>query len=211
MAGAKICGLSTPETVQAALDGQAAFIGFMFFDRSPRAVDPATAARLAIPARGRTKIVAVTVDPDDALLDSLAGLRPDLIQLHGQESPQRAAAIQARTGAGLIKVLPVSTAHDIDRANAYDGLVEHLMFEGKPPPDADRPGGIGARFDWSLLNGRRYRKPHFLAGGLNPWNVQEALDQSGAPLADVSSGVERGAGVKDPGLISAFLEAVRRA
>lgn len=211
MAGAKICGLSTPETVQAALEGQAEFIGFMFFERSPRAVDPETAARLAAPARGKTRIVAVTVDPDDALLDRLAVLKPDLIQLHGGESPERAAAIRARTGAGLIKVLPVATAHDIDRANAYDGLVEHLMFEGKPPPDADRPGGIGARFDWNLLSGRRYRRPHFLAGGLNPWNVQEALDQSGAPLADVSSGVERGAGVKDPGLISAFLEAVRRA
>lgn len=209
---AKICGLSTPETVQAALEGQAAFIGFMFFARSPRAVDPETAARLAMPARGKSRIVAVTVDPDDALLDRIASvLQPDLIQLHGQESPQRAAAIQARTGAGLIKVLPVQTAHDIDAANAYDGLVEHLMFEGKPPPDADRPGGIGAKFDWSLLSGRHYRRPHFLAGGLNPWNVQEALDQSGAPLADVSSGVERGAGLKDPGLISAFLEAVRRA
>lgn len=210
-AAAKICGLSTAETVQAALEGKAAFIGFMFFDRSPRAVDPETAARLAVPARGKTQIVAVTVDPDDPLLDRLAVLKPDLIQLHGQETPQRAAAIAARTGAGLIKVLPVASAHDIDAANAFDGLVEHLMFEGKPPPDADRPGGIGAKFDWSLLNGRRYRKPHFLAGGLNPWNVQEALDQSGAPLADVSSGVERGAGIKDPGLISAFLEAVRRA
>jgi phosphoribosylanthranilate isomerase len=211
MAGVKICGLSTPETVAAALDGKAEFIGFMFFDRSPRLVDPPTAARLAAPARGRTKIVAVTVDPDDDLLDRLAVLKLDLIQLHGHETPQRAAAVRARTGAGLIKVLPVSTAHDIDAANAYDGLVDHLMFEGRPPPDADRPGGVGARFDWGLLAGRRYERPHFLAGGLNPWNVQEALDQSGAPLVDVSSGVERGAGLKDPGLISAFLEAVRRA
>ncbi|MDQ0466840.1 phosphoribosylanthranilate isomerase [Caulobacter ginsengisoli] len=211
MAGAKICGLSTAETVAAALEGRAEFIGFMFFPKSPRVVDPETAARLAAPARGKTRIVAVTVDSDDALLDHLAVLKPDLIQLHGQETPQRAAAIRARTGAGLIKVLPVATAHDIDAANHFDGLVEHLMFEGRPPPDADRPGGIGAKFDWGLLAGRRWQKPHFLAGGLNPWNVQEALDQSGAPIVDVSSGVERGAGLKDPGLISAFLEAVRRA
>jgi phosphoribosylanthranilate isomerase len=212
MAGVKICGLSTPETVSAALDGGASHVGLNFFPRSPRYVDPEAAARLAPPARGRAVIVAVTVDPDDALVDRLmATLKPDLIQLHGGETPQRAAAIRARAGVGVIKVIPVSQSADIARADAFDGLAEHLMFEGKPPPEATMPGGVGAKFDWSLLAGRRYRRPHFLAGGLNPWNVQEALDQSGAPLADVSSGVERGAGIKDPGLITAFLEAVRRA
>lgn len=212
MAEAKICGLSTPEAVRAALDGHAAFVGFMFFDRSPRNVAPDLAARLAAPARGRAKVVAVTVDPDDASLDRIAAvLKPDLIQLHGAETPQRTAQIAARTGAGVIKVAPILESADIDLAGAYDGLVDHLMFEGKPPKDADRPGGIGASFDWSLLAGRRFERPWFLAGGLDPWNLAEAVRLSGAPLVDVSSGVERGAGLKDPGLISAFLDAARRA
>jgi phosphoribosylanthranilate isomerase len=212
MATAKICGLSTPEAVAAALDGGAAHLGFMFFAKSPRNVAPEVAARLAAPARGPAKIVAVTVDPDDGELDRImAHLKPDLIQLHGRETPQRAAAIAQRTGAGVIKVIPVSEASDLDAANAYEGLAEHLMFEGRPPRDADRPGGLGLSFDWSLLAGRRYARPWFLAGGLDPWNAAEAIARSGAPMLDVSSGVERGPGVKDPALISAFLEAVRRA
>jgi phosphoribosylanthranilate isomerase len=208
----KICGLSTPETVRAALEGGAGFVGFMFFAASPRAVMPDLAGRLAAPARGRARIVAVTVDPDDASLDLIVReLRPDLIQLHGRETPNRAREIALRTGAGVIKNLPVSVAGDIDAAGAFDGLVEHLMFEGKPAPDAERPGGGGQTFDWSLLSGRRFERPHFLAGGLDPWNVAEAIQASGAPMVDVSSGVERGAGLKDPGLISAFLDAARRA
>ena len=212
MAGAKICGLSTAETLAAALDGGASHIGFNFFPKSPRYVDPETAARLAPPARGKAVIVAVTVDPDDALIDRLmATLKPDLIQLHGKETPQRAAAVRDRAGVGVIKVIPVSVGADIARADAFDGLAEHLMFEGKPPPDASMPGGVGAKFDWSLLAGLRFQRPYLLAGGLNPWNVEEAVRLSGAPFVDVSSGVERGAGIKDPGLISAFLEAARRA
>ncbi len=212
MAGAKICGLSTPETVQAAIDGGAAFLGFNFFDKSPRFVTPETAARLARPAGGKTTVVAVTVDPDDDLLDRLCAiLKPDLIQLHGKESPARAGEIARRTGAGLIKALPVSTSADLDVARAFDGLVDHLMFDAKPPADSELPGGTGATFDWTLLTGRRFERPYLLAGGLDPWNVSGALRQSGAPFADVSSGVERGPGIKDPGLISAFLEAVRRA
>ena len=212
MTETKICGLSTPETVTAALDSGAAFVGFNFFDASPRVVAPDLAGRLAAPARGRTKIVAVTVDADDEMLDRITtALSPDLIQLHGRETPARAREIALRTGAGVIKVLPVATAHDIDAANAFDGLVAHLMFDTKPPPDADRPGGLGQAFDWSLLAGRRYQRPHLLAGGLDPWNVAEAVRLSGAPIVDVSSGVERGAGLKDAGLISAFLDAVRRA
>ena len=212
MATAKICGLSTPEAVAAALEGRAAFLGFMFFDRSPRNVSPETAARLAAPVRGAAKVVAVTVDPDDAELDRIVqALKPDLIQLHGKEAPQRAAAIAERTGAGVIKVLPVADASDFDAARAYEGVAEHLMFDVKPPEGADRPGGLGTSFDWSLLQGRRFARPWFLAGGLNPWNAAEALEKSGAPMLDVSSGVERGPGVKDPALISAFLEAVRRA
>ncbi|MDR3512257.1 MAG: phosphoribosylanthranilate isomerase [Caulobacteraceae bacterium] len=209
---AKICGLSTPEAVQAALDGGAAFVGFMFFPRSPRNVRAELAARLAEPARGRAKVVAVAVDPDDALLAEItAVLRPDLIQLHGRETPARARDVAQRTGAGVIKVVPVSEASDLDAAKAFETVAEHLMFETKPPRDAARPGGLGVAFDWSLLTGRRFARPWFLAGGLDPWNVAEAIGISGAPLVDVSSGVERGAGLKDAGLISSFLDAVRRA
>ena len=212
MASAKICGLKTPETVAAALEGGAAFLGFNFFAASPRAIAPDAAARLAAPVRGKARIVAVTVDPDDALLDRLmATLKPDLIQLHGKETPARAAAVAARTGAGVIKVIPVSEASDLTAASAYEPVVEHLMFDTKPPKGAVLPGGTGVAFDWTILKGRRFSRPWFLAGGLDPWNVEEALAVSGAPMADVSSGVERGPGVKDPALISAFLEAARRA
>jgi phosphoribosylanthranilate isomerase len=209
---AKICGLSTPEAVTAAVEGKAAFIGFVFFPKSPRHVTSEVAARLIAPVRDKgVKTVAVTVDPDDALLDEIVRvMNPDLIQLHGSETPNRVQAITARTGKGVIKALPVSEAADLAQADAYDGLVEHLMFDAKPPKGSDLPGGVGASFDWTILKGRRFQKPHFLAGGLDPWNVAEALALSGAPLVDVSSGVERGPGLKDAALISAFLEAVRR-
>jgi phosphoribosylanthranilate isomerase len=212
MTQAKICGLSTPETVGAALDGGAAFIGFMFFDASPRNIAPDAAGRLAAPARGRAKVVAVTVDPDDAALERImAHLKPDLIQLHGKETPARAREIGQRTGAGIIKVLSVSESRDLDAAAAFETVVDHLMFDAKAPKDADRPGGLGTAFDWDILAGRRFQRPWLLAGGLDPWNVAEAIDRTRAPLVDVSSGVERGAGLKDPALISAFLDAVRRA
>ncbi|HRD45328.1 MAG TPA: phosphoribosylanthranilate isomerase [Caulobacter sp.] len=213
MAGTKICGLTTPETVTAAVAGGAAFIGFMFFDRSPRNIGPDAAARLAPPARAaNVKTVAVTVEPDDALLDRLAAtLAPDFIQLHGKETPARAREVAQRTGAGVIKVFSVSEASDLDAARAYESVVDHLMFDAKAPAGFDRPGGTGAKFDWTMMKDRRFARPWFLAGGLDPWNVAEALRLSGAPLVDVSSGVERGPGIKDPSLISAFLEAVRRA
>jgi phosphoribosylanthranilate isomerase len=209
---AKICGLTTTTTVDAALVGGAAFLGFMMFPASPRNIDPAAAGRLAAPARGRAGIVAVTVDPDDALLERIAAdLAPDFMQLHGRESPSRAAEIRRRYGFGLIKVLPVTESADLAAAAAYEGLVDHLMFDARAPSGSTRPGGVGARFDPAILAGRRFERPWFLAGGLDPWNVGEALRLSGAPMADVSSGVERGAGLKDPALIGAFLEAVRRA
>ncbi len=208
----KICGVSTPEAVRAAVEGGAAFLGFMFFPQSPRNIDPEAAARLTPPARAcGVKIVAVLVDPSDNEIDAvMAGLAPDLIQLHGKEPPARVREIGARTGRGIIKVVPVSEASDLAAAKPYESLVEHLMFETKPAKDADRPGGLGVAFDWTLLKDRRFERPWFLAGGLNPWNVAEAVAASGAPLLDVSSGVERGPGLKDPALIQAFLDAVRR-
>jgi phosphoribosylanthranilate isomerase len=209
---AKICGVSTPEAVRAALDGGAGWLGFVFFPKSPRNLGVEAAARLAEPVRGRAKVTALLVDPTDAQVDAVVrGLAPDLIQLHGKESPARTREIAMRAGCGLIKALPVAEAGDLAAAQAYEGLVEHLMFDAKPPKDAALPGGAGRAFDWSLMAGRRFSRPWFLAGGLDPWNVAEAARVSGAPLVDVSSGVERGPGLKDPALITAFLDAVRRA
>ena len=209
----KICGITTPEAARAALDGGAGYVGFMFFATSPRNIAADAAGRLAPPVRARgVKIVAVAVDPSDNEVDAIvAGLAPDLIQLHGKETPARSRAIAERAGAGIIKVLPVSEASDLAAAAAYESVVEHLMFDTKPPKDADRPGGLGAAFDWTLLAGRRFQRPWFLAGGLDPWNVGAAIAASGAPMVDVSSGVERGPGLKDAPLITAFLDAVRRA
>lgn len=208
----KICGVSTPEAVHAAVEGGAAYLGFMFFARSPRNIAPDAAARLAPPARARNvRIVAVVVDPSDNEVDAImTGLAPDLFQFHGKEPPARLREVAQRTGRGIIKVAPVSESSDVAAARIYEPLVEHLMFETRPPKDADRPGGLGVAFDWSLLQGQRFERPWMLAGGLNPWNVAEAIAASGAPMVDVSSGVERGPGLKDPALITAFLDAVRR-
>ena len=208
----KICGVTTPEAVRAALDGGAAYLGFVFFAASPRNLGIEAAARLAEPVRGRAKIVALAVDPSDAELDRIAaGLRPDFLQLHGRETPSRVREAAARTGAAVIKALPVGEAADLDAAGPYETVAQHLMFDTKPAKDATRPGGSGSAFDWSLLSGRRFRRPWFLAGGLDPWNLAEAVQQSGATLVDVSSGVERGPGLKDPALITAFLDAARKA
>jgi phosphoribosylanthranilate isomerase len=206
----KICGVSTAEAVKAALDGGAGWLGFMFFAKSPRNIQPDAAWRLARDIRGKAKVVAVLVDPDDAEVDRIAvSLQPDLIQLHGAETPARARAIGVRARAGIIKALPVSESADLNAAAQYESVVEHLMFDAKPPKDADRAGGLGSAFDWTLLSGRRFQRPWFLAGGLDPWNLSEAVHQSGAPLVDVSSGVERGPGLKDPALIRAFLDATK--
>ena len=155
-------------------------------------------------------LVSVVVDPDDATLDTLRdAVRPDLIQLHGKETPQRTADIAARTGIGLTKVLSIGEACDIAAAVAYEPYVRYLMFDAKTPKDAAMPGGLGIRFDWTLMQGYRGEKPWFLAGGLTSENVAEAVSQSGAHLVDTSSGVESAPGVKDPQLISRFLRAVK--
>jgi phosphoribosylanthranilate isomerase len=211
---AKICGLSTPEAVSAAVAGGASHVGLMFFAKSPRNVRLELAARLAEPVRARSavKVVAVTVDPADAeVAEIVRTLKPDLIQLHGKESPERTAAIGAMIGLPVIKAIGVRDASDIAAALKYEDAADHLMFDAKAPEGADRPGGHGSSFDWTLLDGLHLKRPWFLAGGLDPWNVPEAVRLSRAPIVDVSSGVERGPGVKDPHLITAFLDAVRRA
>ncbi len=201
MTHAKICGLTTPESLDAALAGGAA-----------RHIDPLHGATLFERARGRAGIVAVTVDADDALLTEIALiLKPDLIQLHGHETREQAQRVRTLTGAGIIKVLPIRSAEDFADADAWEPFADHLMFDAKPPEGSHLPGGVGARFDWSLLAGRVFDRPWFVAGGLTPDNVAQAISVSGAPLVDVSSGVETAPGVKDPALIAAFLEAVRSA
>ena len=209
MTRVKICGLTTPDTLDVALDHGSAFVGAVFFARSPRNITPEDARPLFERARGRAGIVAVTVDADDDLLSRIgAHLRPDFVQLHGRETVARAHEVRTLTGAGLIKVLPVSTAVDLAAAADWEDHVDHLMFDARPPAGSDLPGGVGASFDWSMLAGRSFRKPWFLAGGLTPDNAAEAAAISGAPLLDVSSGVESAPGVKDAARIAAFLKAV---
>ncbi len=209
MTGVKICGLTTPETIDVALDYGAAFVGAVFFARSPRNISPEDARPLFERARGQAGIVAVTVDADDDLLSRIgAHLRPDFVQLHGRETVARAHQVRTLTGAGIIKVLSVRTVEDLEAAGPWEDHVDHLMFDAKPPEGSVLPGGVGASFDWSMLGGRSFRKPWFLAGGLTPENAAEAAAVSGAPQLDVSSGVESAPGVKDPHRIAAFLKAV---
>ncbi len=209
MTRVKICGLTKPDTLDVALDHGSAFVGAVFFARSPRNITPEDARPLFERARGRAGIVAVTVDADDDLLSRIgAHLRPDFVQLHGRETVARAHEVRTLTGAGIIKVLPVSTAADLAAAADWEDHVDHLMFDARPPEGSDLPGGVGASFDWSMLQGRVFRKPWFLAGGLTPDNAAEAAAISGAPLLDVSSGVESAPGVKDAARIAAFLKAV---
>lgn len=210
MTGAKICGLTTPEALNAALDGGAAYVGLVSFPKSPRHLSLAAAGALADQARGRAKIVVVTVDPDDALLADIGRIvRPDFVQLHGRETPDRAEAVRRLIGAGVIKALPVSGPGDFAAVAEWEAVADHLMFDARPPEGAALPGGVGASFDWSLMAGREISRPWFLAGGLGPDNVAEAIRITGAPLVDVSSGVESAPGVKDAGRIAAFLAAVR--
>lgn len=209
MTRAKICGLTTPETIDVALDNGAAFVGAVFFAKSPRNISPEDARPLFERARGRAAIVAVTVDADDDLLSRIgAHLRPDFVQLHGRETVARAHQVRTLTGAGIIKVLSVRTPADLDAAADWEDHVEHLMFDAQPPEGSALPGGVGASFDWSMLGGRSFVKPWFLAGGLNAENAAQAAAISGAPLLDVSSGVESAPGVKDAARIAAFLKAV---
>ena len=204
----KICGLSAEESVDAALEAGAEFVGLMLFPASPRNVSVERAAVLAERAQGRAKIVAVTVDADDALIGAIAErLRPDLIQLHGRETPERASAIRAASGISVMKVFGVAAQGDL---SAYaDYSTDRLLLDAKPPKDATRPGGHGVAFDWSILAGFAPSVPWFLSGGLDPKNVAAALRATHAPGVDVSSGVEIAPGHKDPEKIRAFVRAVR--
>jgi len=205
----KICGLSEPQTLEATIAAGADLAGFVFFPKSPRHIDLATARALGEQAAGRVKKVALTVDADDAALDAaIAALAPDLLQLHGHESPARVAAVRARYGLPVLKAIGVATAADVAAARAFEGVADWLLFDAKPAPDASVPGGAGVAFDWDLLRNIT-AKNWMLSGGLDPENVAEALRRTQAPAVDVSSGVERARGVKDAEKIAAFVAAVR--
>ena len=205
----KICGLSTPETVDAALEAGADFVGLMFFAKSPRHVSLHQAAELAERARGRARVVTVTVNADDALLDAIAlNVRPGLIQAHGEESPERLATMARLTGIGVYKVLKVRTVAHVAQARDFTASC-FMMFDALPPEGSVLPGGNGLAFDWTILKDAGH--PFMLAGGLNPGNVAEAIRVTGADMVDVSSGVESAPGVKDVRLIRKFIEAAKRA
>ncbi len=209
-ASAKICGLKTPETIAAAVDGGAAYLGFNFYAPSPRSVTPEDAARLSAKVPPTVSKVALVVDADDAFIDRIANaLAPDIIQLHGKETPERVAAVKARTGRQVMKALSIATQADIAKARLYEDAADLLMFDAKPPPGG-LPGGNGLPFDWQLLKDATWTRPWLLAGGLTPANVAEAIRATGATRVDVSSGVEDSPGVKSPEKIRQFLAAVGR-
>jgi phosphoribosylanthranilate isomerase len=206
----KICGLSTPETLDVALDAGADMVGFVFFPPSPRNISLETARALGLRVNGRARKVALVVDPDDALLELIVpALKPDLLQLHGHETPPRVAAIRGSFGIPVMKVLPIETKADLTAIAPYVNVVDRLLFDALPPRDATRPGGLGKPFDWHLLEGLELPVPYMLSGGLDPANVAEALSITHAPGVDVSSGVESAPGVKDPEKIRAFIRAAR--
>jgi len=209
----KICGLSTPASIDVAIEAGADMVGLVHFPRSPRHVDAEAAAALADHARGRATVVLLTVDADDDLLDVLvARIRPDVVQLHGRESVERVAAVRALTGSKIAKALGIADADDVARARAFDGgVADYLLFDAKPPKDATRPGGLGAPFDWDLLAGAAFATPVLLSGGLGPTNVGEAVRRTRPAGVDVSSGVESAPGVKDDAKIRAFVAAARAA
>jgi phosphoribosylanthranilate isomerase len=208
----KICGLSKPATLDAALAAGADMVGFVFFPKSPRHIDFETARVLGGRARGRARIVALTVDPDDALLQGLVeALEPDILQLHGKESPTRVAEIGARFGRLTMKAIGVGAPEDLAAAADYNEAADFLLIDAKPPRDAVLPGGNGLPFDWALARDFAPKRPWLLSGGLDATNVAEAIRSSGARGVDVSSGVETASGVKDETKIAAFVAAAREA
>jgi phosphoribosylanthranilate isomerase len=208
----KICGLATVATLEAALDAGADMVGLVFFAKSPRFVGLDHAHELAAQARERAKVVALTVDADDDLLAAIARVvGPDMLQLHGRETPQRVAAIKRTFGLPAMKAIGVAEAADFARARDYEGVADWLLVDAKPPKDAVLPGGNGRPFDWRLARDFAPRIPWLLSGGLDADNVGAAIALSGARGVDVSSGVERAPGVKDEKRIAAFAAAARAA
>lgn len=202
----KICGLKTDEALAAALAGGASHVGFIFFPRSPRNVSPAEAGRLRKAAIGKAMAVAVTVDAENDFLDEIVeAMAPDMLQLHGHESPARVAEVKARYGLPVIKAFSIGNAADLRATEAYVGVADRFLFDAKPPKGAELPGGNGVAFDWTLLDG--VKTDYLLSGGLNAANIGDALAIARPPGLDISSGVESAPGVKDAALIAEFFRA----
>jgi len=212
--GVKICGLSTPETLHAAVEAGTSHVGFMFYDRSPRHVTLAQAASLRALLPATVQAVAVLVNAEDALVDEVVRVvRPDLLQLHGEEPPERVAALKRRSSLPVMKVISVADAADVATADIYEKMADLLLFDAKPPKSMANalPGGNALSFDWSLIANVTHKLPWMLSGGLTPDNVGNAIRQTGARMVDVSSGVEEAPGQKNVALIRAFIDAAKSA
>ncbi len=208
----KICGLSTPEALDVALEEGADMVGFVFFPPSPRHVAFDLARDLGERVRGRARKVALTVDADDAMVAAIvASLQPDLLQLHGKEPPARVASLKELFGLPVVKALGVEAKGDFEQVKNYGAVADWILFDAKAPAEATRPGGLGKPFDWTLLSGAIPGVPVMLSGGLNARNIAEALTITRVPAVDVSSGVESAPGMKDVAKIRAFIRAARRA
>jgi phosphoribosylanthranilate isomerase len=208
----KICGLSTEDAVDAALDAGADMLGFVFFPPSPRHLDHQRARILGARVGSRALKVALTVDADEVVIaEIMDSLAPDILQLHGHETPDRVDEIKRRFKRQTMKVIGISTAGDLESIARYEGIADRILLDAKPPKDATRPGGNARAFDWTLLSGATIAPPWMLSGGLDPNNVAEAIRMTRAPGVDVSSGVETAPGVKNPDLIRAFIARARAA
>lgn len=208
----KICGLTTAEAIDAAIDGGASHVGFIFFAKSPRNIDPRRAGLLAQAARGKARIVAVTVDAADEELDAIVeALRPDVLQLHGHEPPERVMAVKARYRLPVMKAFAIRAGTDLGAIDAYRGIADRFLFDAKAPVGSELPGGNGVAFDWSTLAPLDGRVDYMLSGGLDKNNIGAAIAGTKARGFDVSSGVESAPGIKDALMIAAFFEAVRAA
>ena len=204
----KICGLSTQEGLQAVADTGAAYVGFVFFPKSPRSVTIEQARELALATPVGLAKVALVVDADNAFLDAITDAVPlDMLQLHGHESPERVLEIKARYGLPVMKAVGIADASEVPNIDLYNAVADQILIDAKPPKSATLPGGNGLSFDWTLIAKRRWPKPWMLAGGLTPDNVAEAIALTGATQVDVSSGVEAGVGIKDNAKIAAFVAA----
>ncbi len=208
----KICGLRTPQALDAALESGADLVGFVFFPPSPRNLGLEAARVLGERVQSRAGKVALTVDAtDDTLRDIVAALKPDMLQLHGKETPDRVVAVRTRFGLPVMKALPIAERADLSPIRIYAQVADRLIFDARPPKEATRPGGLGTPFDWTLLAGINPGVPYMLSGGLDAGNVTEALRITRAPGVDVSSGVERVPGEKDPAKIREFIRVARGA
>jgi phosphoribosylanthranilate isomerase len=208
----KICGLSTRETLDVALDAAADMVGFVFFPPSPRHLGLEMARELGSRAKGRASKVALTVDADDAMLANIVeALQPDILQLHGKETVARLRDVKQKFGLPVMKAIAVETSGDLASLPGYAAVADSILFDARAPKEATRPGGLGAVFDWHVLENLDLKLPFMVSGGLNAGNVAEAVRVTRAGGVDVSSGVERAPGIKDPEMIRAFIRAARMA